>query len=127
MFMLWFFDWFWIISKERLSFRDGPLSIRATGFDSEPYLLASLPSNNPYLSDSNQEDGKHQLGPKTRITSLYFYAKSQNDQQDALSSLAVHVSKESERVDDEQPCAVRVRVTERNLERLSQSEDDWPH
>lgn len=77
---------------------------------------------NPCLLGFTQEDGKHQLRPKLKLSSSWFYAKSLADPRIAFFNAAHHA-----KVDYEQTSAIYIQAIGSGIERLHESTDDWLH
>lgn len=71
-------------------------NIRANFFGSEPYLSASPTNIYPNLVGHNEEDRKHQPGPKSKpgLNFSYHYLKSLPDHRVASSSFLRDVQKD---------------------------------
>lgn len=97
-------------------------AIRAVNFGPEPYLSVSPTDNNRHLLGPNPESGT-----KTKLISSYLYVRSLPSRHVAFSSLTQNGQKEYEKVDNGQEDAVPVHVTEDEIGRISESEDECRH
>lgn len=100
-------------------------NIRATDLGSESYLWTSPNNSSHHLLGPNQEDGKHQPGPKQKLTSSYIYPKVMAWPHTASSSLSRYMEEKCGKVDDGRAYAIGVQTTEGDAERSSQPEDDF--